>query len=101
MVAGSARGCRTMTRERFLVGHAGMSLGFEPGWRGLDVDDPLAFCRESQRVARRGYIETPGWLGDLVLRVDHHRWRVSRDRRGLRSVRSSVHWLGGHVTRLR
>lgn len=48
------------------------------------VDDPVAFCREMQRVARRGYIETPGWIGDRILREDYHRWRVGRTRHGLR-----------------
>jgi SAM-dependent methyltransferase len=48
------------------------------------VDDPRAFCTELSRVARRGYIETPGWLGDVLLREPFHRWRVRRVGGGLR-----------------
>ncbi len=48
------------------------------------VDDPEAFCRELIRVARAGYIETPGWIGDRILREDYHRWRVRREGAGLR-----------------
>jgi hypothetical protein len=48
------------------------------------VDDPLVFCRELQRVAWRGYIETPGPFGDRVLREDYHHWRVARTQGGLR-----------------
>lgn len=40
------------------------------------VDDPVKFCQELTRVARRGYIETPGWFGDMILREDYHQWRV-------------------------
>jgi SAM-dependent methyltransferase len=47
------------------------------------VDDPEALCRELPRVGRAGFIETPGWLGDMVLREDFHRWRVSRHSAGL------------------
>jgi len=42
------------------------------------VDDPAAFFAELSRVARAGYIETPGWLGDLVLREPFHPWRIRR-----------------------
>lgn len=42
------------------------------------VDDPAALCRELSRVGKRGYVETPGWLGDLLLREDFHIWRVRR-----------------------
>lgn len=47
------------------------------------VDDPAQLCRELTRVGRRGYIETPGWLGDILLREDFHIWRVRRTQSGL------------------
>lgn len=47
------------------------------------VEDPTALCRELVRVGRAGYIETPGWLGDIILREDYHRWRVRRRGAGL------------------
>jgi SAM-dependent methyltransferase len=48
------------------------------------VDDPVRLCGELSRVARAGYIETPGLLGDMLLREHFHRWRVSRHKGGLR-----------------
>lgn len=49
------------------------------------VDDPERLCRELTRVGRAGYIETPGWFGDRLLREDYHPWRVRRHgRSGLR-----------------
>jgi hypothetical protein len=48
------------------------------------VEQPLDFCSELQRVAPRGYIETPGWFGDRLLREDYHGWRIGRTRTGLR-----------------
>lgn len=49
------------------------------------VDDPEQLCRELSRVARAGYVETPGWFGDRLLREDYHHWRVGRHgRSGLR-----------------
>ena len=47
------------------------------------VADPVALCRELSRVARRGYVETPGWFGDVLLREDYHVWRVRKHRAGL------------------
>ena len=47
------------------------------------VDDPRAFCRELARVGHRGYIETPGWLGDMLLREEFHLWRVRKRNDGL------------------
>jgi SAM-dependent methyltransferase len=47
------------------------------------VNDPLQFCSELSRVAHAGYIETPGWFGDMVLREDYHRWRIRRRGVGL------------------
>jgi hypothetical protein len=46
------------------------------------VDDPEQLCRELSRVGKAGYVETPGWLGDLIMRESFHRWRV-RDSRGV------------------
>jgi len=48
------------------------------------VDDPAAFCAELARVARRGYVETPSPLADVLLHEEYHRWRVGR--RGRRLV---------------
>jgi SAM-dependent methyltransferase len=48
------------------------------------VDDPRRFCAELSRVAARGYVETPGWLGDMLLREPFHVWRVRTSNRGLR-----------------
>lgn len=42
------------------------------------VDDPQQLGRELSRVASRGYIETPGWFGDMLLREPFHPWRVRR-----------------------
>lgn len=42
------------------------------------VSDPEQLGRELSRVARRGYVETPGWLGDMILREAFHPWRVRR-----------------------
>jgi hypothetical protein len=47
------------------------------------IDDPAAFCRELSRVSLRGYIETPGWLGDMLLRESYHIWSVRRRGTGL------------------
>jgi hypothetical protein len=48
------------------------------------VADPARFCVELMRVAPRGYIETPGWLADMLLREPFHIWRVRRQEDGLR-----------------
>lgn len=42
------------------------------------VDDPVGLCRELARVGAAGYLETPGWLGDMLLREPFHIWRVRR-----------------------
>lgn len=59
------------------------------------VLDPVAFCQELSRSAKRGYIETPSPLGDRLLDEDYHLWRVSNrrgilcfDEKGPRSKRS-------------
>lgn len=55
------------------------------------VEDPAALCRELMRVARAGYIETPGWIGDRILREDYHRWRVRRWGTGLYFKQVTTH----------
>lgn len=47
------------------------------------VEDPAVLCHELVRVAEAGYLETPGWLGDMLLREDFHIWRVRRRGDGL------------------
>jgi hypothetical protein len=47
------------------------------------VDDPAGLCRELMRVGRAGFIETPGWLGDMLLREPFHLWRVRARSGGL------------------
>jgi SAM-dependent methyltransferase len=54
------------------------------------MDDPEAFCSEVSRVAAAGYVETPGWLGDMLLREPFHKWRV-RSRQGALEFR----WVDG------
>jgi len=54
------------------------------------MDDPEGFCSELTRVAAAGYVETPGWLGDALLREPFHPWRV-RSRRGVLEYR----WVDG------
>lgn len=48
------------------------------------VEDPARLCRELTRVARAGYIETPGAIGDFLLREPFHVWRVRKHAGGLR-----------------
>jgi SAM-dependent methyltransferase len=72
-----------LTDPRLVVGDA-LSMPFPDG--SFDyaiashvaehVEDPVKLCAELTRVARRGYLETPGWLADMVLREDSHQWRV-------------------------
>lgn len=47
------------------------------------VDDPGGLCRELMRVGKAGFIETPGWLGDMLLRETFHIWRVRAKEGGL------------------
>lgn len=42
------------------------------------VNDPKKFCNELIRVGKAGYIETPGWVGDIVLNEPYHRWRIRK-----------------------
>jgi SAM-dependent methyltransferase len=48
------------------------------------VDDPRRLCNELMRVARRGYIETPGHRWDSFVRESFHIWRVGTTPTGLR-----------------
>lgn len=45
------------------------------------VDNPAKACAELQRVAKKGYIETPTKMTDIMLnhlhKKNHHRWSVS------------------------
>jgi ubiquinone/menaquinone biosynthesis C-methylase UbiE len=40
------------------------------------VDDPVRFCAELQRVAKAGYIETPGPLTEYLMPTRSHKWIV-------------------------
>lgn len=40
------------------------------------VEDPALFCNELMRVAKEGYIETPGIIADIFLNEPYHPWRV-------------------------
>lgn len=42
------------------------------------TSDPIAFCREIQRVAPRGYVECPGPLGERLLGEPFHLWIVNK-----------------------
>jgi SAM-dependent methyltransferase len=46
------------------------------------VNDPASACEELMRVAKRGYIETPTKLSDIMFNFthlqDHHRWHINR-----------------------
>lgn len=42
------------------------------------TSDPIAFCREIQRVAPRGYVECPGPLGERLLGEPFHLWIVKK-----------------------
>lgn len=49
-----------------------------------DIRDPLFVCSELNRVAKRGYIETPsrlaetcrGWESEAIAGLSHHRWLI-------------------------
>jgi glycosyltransferase involved in cell wall biosynthesis len=47
------------------------------------VDDPVTFCRELQRIAKGGYIETPGPLTEFLLPAPSHKWVVKKRGNGL------------------
>jgi len=84
-------GARVIPDARLVVGD-GQAMPFKDGEFDYaiashiaeHVEDPASLCRELARVAGRGYVETPGWLGDILLRESFHRWRVRRTRTGLR-----------------
>lgn len=43
------------------------------------VEDPIKACRELMRVARRGYLETPNFMKDMLFcqaKGMHHRWHT-------------------------
>ncbi len=45
---------------------------------GEHIDDPVIFCSELKRVAKSGYIETPGPLTEFFLPSIAHKWTVTR-----------------------
>ena len=45
---------------------------------GEHVDDPIKFCNELQRVAQRGYLETPGPLTEFMMPTKSHKWVVKK-----------------------
>jgi glycosyltransferase involved in cell wall biosynthesis/ubiquinone/menaquinone biosynthesis C-methylase UbiE len=47
------------------------------------IDDPIKFCNELQRISKRGYIETPGPLTELLLPANSHKWIVRKSGNGL------------------
>ncbi len=40
------------------------------------VDDPVQFIDEQSRVAKRGYMETPSLIGEMLFPKDSHRWVI-------------------------
>jgi glycosyltransferase involved in cell wall biosynthesis len=42
------------------------------------VDDPVQFCREMSRVGKKGYIETPGPLTEILMPTKSHKWIVTK-----------------------
>lgn len=40
------------------------------------VDDPEAFVRELARVSKRGYLETPSLIGEILHPMESHRWVI-------------------------
>ena len=45
---------------------------------GEHVDNPIKFCAELQRVAKKGYIETPGPLTEFMMPTKSHKWVVKK-----------------------
>lgn len=41
------------------------------------LDDPLRFCQEIQRIGKRGYIETPNKMYELLYGWEFHKWYVN------------------------
>jgi glycosyltransferase involved in cell wall biosynthesis len=42
------------------------------------IDDPIKFCNELKRISKRGYIETPGPITELLLPANSHKWIVRK-----------------------
>ncbi len=40
------------------------------------VNSPDIFCNEITRIAKSGYIETPGFLSEVVLNEPFHKWNI-------------------------
>ncbi len=40
------------------------------------VEDPIAFLKEQERVAGRGYLETPSMLGEYMMPKESHKWVI-------------------------
>lgn len=47
------------------------------------LEDPVRFCSELMRIAKGGYIETPGKFGELLVAEPFHKWYVSKRRNKL------------------
>ena len=47
------------------------------------IDDPRKFCNELIRISKRGYIETPGPITELLLPANSHKWIVRKSGNGL------------------
>lgn len=47
------------------------------------IDDPLKFCNELKRISKRGYIETPGPITELMLPTNSHKWIIRKGGIGL------------------
>lgn len=47
------------------------------------IDDPIKFCNELKRIGKRGYIETPGPITELLLPANSHKWIVRKSGNGL------------------
>lgn len=69
-----------------------------------DIRDPVWVCREMNRIAKRGYIETPsrvaescrGWEAPRLAGLSHHRWFVEIDGSrvvfSMKTHRIHTHW---------
>jgi glycosyltransferase involved in cell wall biosynthesis len=47
------------------------------------IDDPVKFCDELIRISKRGYVETPGPITELLLPANSHKWIVRKSGNGL------------------
>lgn len=41
-----------------------------------DIRDPIAVCKEMERVGKKGFIQTPNILAEITESFHHHRWFV-------------------------